>query len=292
MLENKVLETIKKYNLIEKGDKIIVGVSGGPDSICLVDILNRYKEDLEIEIIIVHINHMIRDDAQDDEEYVRKYSRERKIPFFSKQVDVENIAKSKKMGIEEAGRYERYEYFKEVLSNTRGNKIATAHNKNDNAESVLMNIIRGTGSAGLKGIEASRDDVYIKPLIEASRGEIEEYCSTQKLNPRYDKTNKDNSYTRNRIRNTLIPFMEIGFNPNIIDTLNRLSETMTNENDYLDEITENTYNEILIKEEKEEIILDLKEFNKKHKTIKSRIIFICIKKLLGSTNRYKSNSYK
>lgn len=286
MLEEKVLDTIKKYHLIEEGEKVVVGVSGGPDSICLINTLFNIKSDkkLNCELVVVHINHLIREEARDDEEFVKKYCEDKKIPFFSKRIDVLTLANNKKIGTEEAGREARYTFYKEVLDKVKADKIATAHTKCDNAETVLMNIIRGTGTSGLKGITAKRDNIYIKPLIEISREEIEKYCETESLNPRFDKTNNENIYTRNKVRNILIPLIQKEFNPNIIDTLDRLSNLAMLENDYFREITEITFNKILIKEEKGEIILNLKEFNKQHEAIKSRIIILGIKKLLGTNN--------
>ena len=121
-----------------------------------------------------------------------------------------------KIGTEEAGRKLRYSFFEEVAQKTNANKIVTAHNANDNSETVLMNLIRGTGTSGLKGIEAKRDNKYIRPLIECTRKEIEEYCEQNKLEPKQDKSNSENIYTRNKIRNILIPLIENEFNPNII----------------------------------------------------------------------------
>jgi len=286
MLKEKVLETIKKYNLIENGDKIVVGVSGGPDSICLVDLLNEIKNDgkINFELVVCHINHMIREEAGEDEEFVRKYCEEKQIPFFVKHAKVEEIAKDMKIGTEEAGRKVRYDFFEEILEKNGANKIATAHTKNDNAETVLMNLIRGSGTVGLKGIQVIRDDKYIKPLIDISREEIENYCEENKLNPRHDKTNDENIYTRNKVRNILIPCIKKEFNPNIIDTIDRLSKLVDKENNYLDKVTEETYKKILIKEEKKEIILNLKRFNEEDEVIKSRIVLYTIKKLFGHTN--------
>ncbi|MCI8393713.1 MAG: hypothetical protein HFJ23_08320 [Clostridia bacterium] len=137
---------------------------------------------------------------------------------------------------------------------------------------------------GLKGIQAKRDDIYIRPLIESSRDEIEEYCEQNSLEPRHDKTNDENIYSRNKVRNILIPLIKKEFNPNIIDTIDRMSNLATLENEYIEEETRKTFSELLIKREKEEIILNLKEFNKKHKCIKSRLIIYTIKILLGNTN--------
>lgn len=286
MLREEVLNTIKKYNLIENNDKIVVGVSGGPDSICLVDILYHLKKErvLNFDIIVCHVNHMIREEADSDEEFVKKYCEDRDIAFEAKKVNINEISKAKKLGSEETGREERYKFFNEILEKYNANKIATAHTKSDNAETVLMNILRGTGTSGLKGIQAVRDKKYIRPLIETSRSDIEKYCEENNLNPRHDKTNDENIYTRNKVRNILIPLLKKEFNPNIIDTSNRLSEVIGVDNDYLEKETYRAFHELVIKQEKEEIILDLKEFNKKHEAIKSRLIILCIKKLLGTTN--------
>ena len=286
MLKKKILETIKEYNLIENGDKVIVGVSGGPDSMCLIDVLNNIRNCgvINFDIIAVHINHMIRDEAEDDENFVREYCKKHNILFYSKKIDVEKISKVKKIGLEEAGRFARYEFFDEVFKNCKCQKIATAHTKCDNAETVLMNILRGTGLSGLKGIKAKRDTIFIKPLIKVSREEIEDYCSENNLCPRYDKTNDENVYTRNKVRNILIPFIDKVFNPNIIDTLDRLSDIAKVDDDYFEEIVKQTYIKLLIKEEKSEIILNLKEFNKLHVAIKTRMILYTIKKLQGTSN--------
>ena len=285
MLKDEVLKTIKEYNLIENGDKIVVGVSGGPDSICLVDILNEIKNDKKInfELAICHINHLIREEAKEDEKFVEKYAKEKNIPFFSKEIDVVCLAKKQKIGTEEAGRIARYAFFEEILQKINGTKIATAHTKNDNAETVIMNLLRGSGTAGLKGISPIRDNKYIKPLIQISREEIEAYCEEQKLNPRYDKTNSENIYTRNKVRNILIPLIKKEFNPNIIDTIDRLSSLAKKENEYLEKTTKEKYEELLIKEEKNEIILNLKKFNIQDEVIKSRIIIYTIKRLLGTS---------
>ena len=285
MLKDEVLKTIKEYNLIENGDKIVVGVSGGPDSICLVDILNEIKNDKKInfELAICHINHLIREEAKEDEKFVEEYAKEKNIPFFSKEIDVASLAKKQKIGTEEAGRIARYAFFEEILQKINGTKIATAHTKNDNAETVLMNLLRGSGTAGLKGISPIRDNKYIKPLIKISREEIESYCEEQSLNPRYDKTNSENIYTRNKVRNILIPLIKKEFNPNIIDTIDRLSSLAKKENEYLEKTTNEKYEELLIKEEKNEIILNLKKFNIQDEVIKSRIIIYTIKRLMGTS---------
>lgn len=285
-MKSKVLKTIKKYNLIENGDKIILAVSGGPDSISMLDILNNIKNDKNIdinfEIIIAHVNHMIRKEASEDEEYVRKFCEKREIEFYSKSIDVQKMANNNKIGTEEAGRKARYEFFDEILKKTNSNKIAIAHNRNDSVETVIMHILRGSGISGLKGIEPRRER-YIRPLIECERKEIEEYCYENNLKPKIDKSNFENIYTRNKIRNVVIPYIKNEFNENIVKTISRLSELVSEEEDYMDKQIKKIYKDILITEEKSEIQLDLRKFNNQEKVIKSRLILYTITRIFGSS---------
>ena len=170
-------------DLIKDGDKIVLGVSGGPDSMCMLDMMRELKEEKNInfEIYVAHINHMIREEAIDDEKYVQNYCLKHNIEFFVKRADVQKIANDKKIGTEEAGRKVRYDFFEEVLQKTGSNKIAIAHNKNDKIETIIMHLLRGSGLSGLKGIEPIRDNKYIRPLIECERREIEQYCEDKKL---------------------------------------------------------------------------------------------------------------
>ena len=285
-MKEKILETIKKYNMIENGEKVVLAVSGGPDSICMLDILNDIKNDetidINFEIVVAHVNHMIRKEAQEDEKYVKKYCEEKQIEFYSKSIDVQKMANNNKIGVEEAGRKARYDFFDEILERTNAQKIAIAHNKNDKVETVLMHILRGSGINGLKGIEAKRGK-YIRPLIEFERSEIEEYCSKKNLQPRIDKTNFENEYTRNKVRNLLIPYIQKEFNPNLIQTIDRLSNLVAEEEKYMDKQVEKVYKEMLISESENEIQLRLKTFNIQEKVIKSRIILYTITRLFGNS---------
>lgn len=284
---NNVTNTIKKYNLINDGDRLVLGVSGGPDSICMLDVLNRIKNDSKVNIkfdmVVAHVNHMIREEAIDDEKFVKNFCEKIGIPFYSKSIDVQKIANNNKIGTEEAGRNARYEFFDEILKLTNANKVAIAHNKNDKAETILMNALRGSGIAGLRGIEPIKDGKYIRPLIECERIEIEEYCKQREIEPRIDRTNFENVYTRNKIRNIVIPFIKQEFNPNIVETLNRLAELIKEDDEYINKIVRQKYLDMLVKEEEKQIILDLKKFNKEEKVIKSRVLLYTIIKLFDST---------
>ena len=284
-MKQKVLETIKKFNLIKDGDKIVLGVSGGPDSISMLNILNeiKHEQSIKFEIYVAHVNHLIRKEAIDDEKYVEDYCNKKDIECYIKRIDVEQIANNKKIGTEEAGRNARYDFFEEILQKTGSNKIAIAHNKNDKIETIIMHLLRGSGLSGLKGIEPIRDNKYIRPLIECERQEIEQYCEENELNPRIDKTNFENEYTRNKIRNIVIPYIKQEFNPNILQTLSRLSDVATEESDYVDKQTQKIYQQILMERTNKQLVLNLKEFNKQEKVIKNRLILLATKQLMGST---------
>ena len=289
-MEEKILKTIKKYNLISNGDKIVVAVSGGPDSMCLLNILKNLRPKFSTELFVAHINHMIREEADSETEYVKNYCEKNNIKCFIKRANVLEMAKEQKKGTEEMGRIVRYDFFEYVANEVSANKIAIAHTENDNAETILMNLMRGASLEGLKGIEPIRGK-YIRPLIECNREEIEKYCEINKLDPKFDKTNNDNTYTRNKIRNLLIPYIKKEFNPNIIETLNRLAVLARQDATYFNKIVKESYADILLHENinnlnenlEKHIILDLKKFNKLEYVIKSRVLLYSINKLLGTT---------
>lgn len=282
----RILKFINEYQLIKSGDRIVLGVSGGPDSIFMLDTLRKLKENkkLNCELIVAHVNHMIREEAIDDEQYVVDYCKKNNIECYTKRIDVQKYANNNKVGTEEAGRILRYQFFDEILKNTNSQKIAIAHNKNDKAETIIMNLLRGSGLTGLKGIEPIRNNKYIRPILGMKRNEIEEYCEYNSLNPRIDKTNFENTYTRNKIRNIIIPYIKEEFNPNIIDAMDRLSQVVTEEERFLEEITKNELNKIIVNKNNSEIILDLKKFNGLNKVIQKRIVFDSMSQVLGNSD--------
>ena len=290
-LEQKFLDTIKENNLINKGDVIVVGVSGGPDSITLLTCLNKYKDYLNIKIICAHINHLIRKDSTDDEQFVENVCKKMGINCYIKRAEVEKIAKEQKKGTEEVGRKIRYDFFDEVAKKENANKIAIAHNMNDNAETMLLNIIRGSGLTGLEGIQPEEYGKYIRPLINCKREEIEEYCIKNDLKPRIDSTNKENIYRRNIIRNRILPELK-ELNPNIVQSLSNLSKIVKVQNMHIKIEVENIYNKIATETFKEnnesstetlgKIELDLNEFQKLDLNIKQNLIIYTITKTLKS----------
>lgn len=285
MVRDTILNTVNKYKLIDPNDIVVVAVSGGPDSMCLLDNLFYLREQLKIEkIVVAHLNHMIREEAKSETEYVEDYCKRHNIEFYVKYMDILRKAEEQKIGTEEAGRNERYSFFDEVAQKVNANKIAIAHNSNDNAETVLMHLLRGSGVSGLGGIKPYREGKFIRPLIKCKRNEIEQYCVDNKLYPKYDKSNNDNTYTRNRIRNELIPYIQKGFNPNIIETMDRLSELVLDEEEYMEKTTNKAFEDIVIEEKSTFITIDLKKFNLLEYVIKTRLILYITKKIFGTAN--------
>lgn len=282
----KVLNTIEKNKMILDGEKIIVGVSGGPDSMCLLHILNSLKEKYHISIVAAHVNHCLRGaEADKDQQYVKDFCENNDIEFYFKKVDVDNIAKTQGISCEMAGREVRYAFFNELMNQLGGNKIAIAHNANDQCETVLMRIMRGTGIEGLAGIKAIRDNIYIRPLIDITRDEIESYCEENNLKPRIDKTNLETIYTRNKIRLELIPYIKKNFNEDIINSVNRLSENVTVDNEYIDYMTCKTFEKYSIVEK--ELVILKKEIFDNHMAIVSRVIRKAIENINGSLYNYE-----
>lgn len=272
---DKVKSTIEKYNLINKNDKIVVGVSGGPDSICLLHVLYT----LGYNLCVAHINHGLRDNAVIEENFVQDYCNKLNIPIFIKRVKLKEIQNG--MTTEEAGRKVRYEFFNEVLEKEQCTKIATAHTANDKAETIIMNMFRGSGITGLRGIEAYRNNI-IRPLIEITRDEVEIYCKENNLNPKHDESNDDTVYTRNKIRLELIPYIKENINPNIIQSINRMSDIIVEEEKYLQSETEELYLKCVEKEEIERIFCNLKIFNQLDIVFKRRLIIKFIIKVIGN----------
>ena len=267
----KVLTYIEENNLIKSGDRILVALSGGPDSVCLLYILIKLRETLGIEIGAAHLNHMLRgEDALGDEEYVNKLCKDLNIPCYIKQVDINKYARENKLSSEMAGRSVRYDFFDEIISKYGFNKIATAHNANDQAETILFRLMRGTGLEGLGGIKVSRDNKIIRPILCLSRNEVEDYIEKEGLNPRIDKTNFEKVYNRNKIRLDILPYIKKHFNADIVQTLNRMSTLLQKDNDYLERSAYKYYEKNCLKS-KEHFILKKELFNEEE-AITSRVI--------------------
>ncbi len=283
MLKEKVMQTIKKYHLVEENDHIVLGVSGGPDSTCLFHLFLELQKEIKFTFVVCHMNHGIRKEADFEEEYVKNMCEENRISCYVKKEKVLEKAKQERIGIEEMGRKVRYAFFEKIAKSEQANKIATAHTKNDLVETAIMNILRGAGLSGLKGTLPMREKRYIRPLIECERGEIEQYCNEQKLEPKIDQSNFDNRYTRNKVRNQLIPYLKEEYNPNIIEAIARMASIIRKEDEYIEGEVEKAYKEIVLEQSNQEIILDLKKFNVLNEVIKNRMVLYSVRQLFGSS---------
>lgn len=279
----KVLSYIKDNNLIEFGDKVLVAVSGGPDSICLLNILFKLKEDLNIDIGVAHLNHMLRgEDALGDEEYVINTCEKMNISCFVKRMDIETYSKEQKLSCEMAGRNARYDFFDEIMKKEGYSKVATAHNANDQAETILFRLMRGTGLEGLGGIKVSRDNKIVRPILCLSRREVEDYIQVNNLNPRIDKTNFEKIYNRNKIRLDILPYMKENFNDDIIQTLNRMSILIQKDNQFIEKIALSFYNKYCI--ESKNYFIIKKEMFKEDEVVINRV-------LRNAITKYSKSNY-
>ena len=204
---SKVLEFVKQHNMLSLKDKVLLGISGGADSVCLLEMMLALQSQYQLSLVAVHVNHQYRGEESDgDEAFVEALCKAREVEYVSKRVDMEQYARSNGCSLEEAGRHLRYASFFEVYNKLGCNKIAVAHNKNDLAETVLLNLVRGTGIRGLSGIEPVRDQI-IRPIMCLTREEIEAFLKQYEWDYRVDSTNLEEIFTRNRVRHSVLPVL-------------------------------------------------------------------------------------
>lgn len=229
-LFREILNINKKYNLIENNDNIVVGFSGGPDSVFLVEMLKKLQDFINFKIYLVHINHLLRgEDADSDERFSFEYAKKNNLEIFIKRIPVKEIAKEIGKTLEEVGREERYKFFSEIYEKVGANKIATAHNKDDQIETFLFRLIRGASLQGLEGIKIKNNNI-IRPISEIYKKDILEYLNKNEIQYKIDKTNFENEFTRNSIRLDLIPFIEERYNIKFKDKIFSLIEEIRENN--------------------------------------------------------------
>ena len=250
-LFREILNINKKYNLIESNDIIVVGFSGGPDSVFLVEMLKKLQHFFNFKIYLVHINHLLRgEDADSDENFSFEYAKKNNLEIFIKRIPIKEIAKEIGKTLEEVGREERYKFFFEIYEKVRATKIATAHNKDDQIETFLFRLIRGTSLQGLEGIKIKNNNV-IRPISEIYKKDILEYLNKNEIQYKIDKTNFENEFTRNSIRLDLIPFIEerynIKFKDKIFSLIKEIRENNQNNSLNLSDYTDSENRIILEK---------------------------------------------
>lgn len=275
-------------NLIENDDTIIVGASGGPDSQFLICLLNQIKEEYKLNIILAHLNHLHRKEAINDENLVIETGKKLKLDVRVKRASMDDFAREKKISAEDAGRRLRYEFFREISKEFDQAKIAVAHNKDDQAETVLMRMVRGTGLDGLAGMDFRSDDI-IRPILTFEKKEILAYLNENMIPYALDQSNFSNDYTRNYIRNEIIPRME-EINPRLKDSIFSLSDLVKNDLEIIDDNIKNLSKDVIKSTSKDQISFDKGVFESLSYPYQARILRSAIEDLNGSTKDFsKSN---
>lgn len=272
---NKVLQFIQEKQMLLPEDRVIVGVSGGADSVCLLSILNRIKDIIPITIYVVHVEHGIRGhDSLEDAKFVEKLASDFHLEFRKFSYHVLEESKKTGLGTEEMARILRYQAFQTAQDEFQCNKIAIAHNKNDNAETLLFNLFRGSGLKGLSGIIPVRNNI-IRPLLCLERNEIEEWLQEQEITYRTDQTNFEDEYTRNKIRLNVIPYVQEQINKQAISHVDAASKIIYEAWEYLEEETQKVYNQC-VKSIDNESRIKISKLSNVSDILKKNIIRKCI----------------
>lgn len=296
----KFWDYCNKHNLIKENDNIVLGVSGGADSICLLFLLQQLREEKNLSLAVVHVNHMMREKAKEEALYVKKICAQYNIPFFLFEKNITLLSNNLHITTEEAGRMTRYEVFHQVLQqHFQGNgNIAVAHNQNDNAETILFHLFRGTGLKGLSGIPRKRSifknqknqneqllsQNIIRPLLAVSRSEIEQYLTKNEIKFYQDETNDQDIYTRNKIRHHILPYANDHICQEATAHICRLGIVLEETQDFLETVIKDAYDRCIIQEnntnqENNMIKIDLSKFQILHSYIKKSVIKKCVDEL-------------
>lgn len=270
---------IKNESLIEKNDRIVLAVSGGCDSLVLMDLFNRIESEWDLDLVVAHVNHSLRGiDSDNDENFVREKSRQIGIQFFSKKVNVLDFSKKNKLSLEEAARYLRFEFLNSLLEQLNYNKIILAHHADDFAETILMNLIRGMGLRGLRGIKSSRDNI-IHPLLFATQNDILLYAKDRSISFSEDKTNYSKEFVRNKIRLNTLNLLKKDFGAQIVHSICRSGKILEEIEDFLNFSTKNALKKIILNRSRDKIILDIDLFLDYFVAVKKNIIISIIEML-------------
>ncbi len=269
----RVRETIEKHEMLQYGDRVGIAVSGGPDSVALLNALITIAPEYGLELSVLHLNHGIRGKASDnDEAFVREEAGSKGLPFRTKSISVPDIMKRKKGSLEDISREERYRFFEEIVSGDHLDRIALGHNMDDQAETVIIKFLRGSGMEGLRGMLPVRDRIYIRPLINVARSEIDSFLKKEGIGFVRDESNESTLFLRNRVRNELIPELREQYNNRLVDTINRTASILRAEDDFIGNTVEGILVDWGISRDESETRLEIKKLAALHEALRHRII--------------------
>jgi tRNA(Ile)-lysidine synthase len=289
-LKNRLLITVEKtiliHGMLKPKDSVLIGVSGGPDSVALLYILFELAPCFSLRLGVAHLNHCLRqNDSEKDAKFVDSLAATLDLPCYVQKREVRGYQRKNRLSLEEASRCVRYEFLDEVASTHQYNKIALGHHADDNAELVLMNLFRGTGTLGLSGIPPKRNERIIRPLIALSRADILDFLAQNNLKFIFDRSNADTRHLRNRVRHDLIPVLKTAYNPNISETLNRLSSIIRSEEEWIEEMVYPFFEKVVLRAKKNHIELSVPELIGYHKALQRRVIRMALAKSKGDLRR-------
>jgi tRNA(Ile)-lysidine synthase len=289
-IEKKILRavehTIDTCRMVQAGDALLVAVSGGPDSVALIHILMDLAPKFSFQIAMAHLNHCLRDDESErDETFVVSLAEQLELPVHVEKQDVRRYQNSHHLSLEEAARQVRYRFYHAIAAKFGYEKIALGHHSDDNAELILMYLLRGSGPLGMSGIPPVRNDKIIRPLIDIQRTEIMDYIAVKGLDYVVDSSNRDSQYLRNKIRNRLIPELKAEYNPKLIDSLNRLASIIDAEEQWIENLIQPIFEKVIVFEKQGRIGFDISKLNQQTIAVRRRLIRKAVLKVKGNLRR-------
>ncbi|MGM0499730.1 MAG: tRNA lysidine(34) synthetase TilS [Bacillota bacterium] len=281
-MESSFRDFIEKNNLLNNCKSLLIGVSGGPDSLAMLNLFCELNNGFDIKIAAAHLDHMFREESSFEADFVEKFAQDKGIKFFRKRENLPELIKKQNISAEAAAREVRFNFFREIMNKYNYDLLALAHHRDDQAETVLLNLFRGSGLQGLSGIQPKvklEELKVIHPMLCFSKEEILDYCKEKELNPRFDSSNKKNIYSRNIIRNKIFPVVESRINDKAREVIARSSNIIASENKFIEQLALKKYKEILIEENTLKVIIDFIKFKKIDQVLQRRIYRLIYNKI-------------
>lgn len=289
---NSILHTVRRtltyYHMLEYGDSVLTGVSGGADSVALLHILRKLSPDFSLRLGIAHLNHCLRgDESERDARFVARLAETMNIPCFTDSKDVKSHAREKKGSVEETARQLRYDFFDTVAKEKGFQRIALGHHADDNAELFLMFLLRGSGRTGLSGIPPAREGKYIRPLFDLTGSDIRAYINVINADYVSDSSNRDPRYLRNRLRHRLIPHLEKEYNPKTVRILHQTSRVFREEEEWLEKLTGDLFEKVRKKKQEDALLLSVPDMLAAPPAARKRLIRMALKEIKGDLRQIR-----